>query len=169
MQGEGGIGAIFPAMANAVMALRTLGYPDDHPDFVRGLKAIDDLLVTRGHEAFCQPCVSPIWDTCLSLSALLEAGLTPDHNAVQKATDWLFKEMITLPGDWTYRVPDLEPAGWAFQFENSFYPDLDDTPMVLMSLLRAGTLNEEEYKQKIRQGSKLGHRHAEFGRRLGLL
>jgi squalene-hopene/tetraprenyl-beta-curcumene cyclase len=149
MQGEGGIGAIFPAMTNAVMALRILGYPDDNPDFIRGLKAIDDLLVIRGHESFCQPCVSPIWDTCLSLSALLEAGLTPDHNAVQKATDWLFKELITLPGDWTHRAPDLEPAGWAFQFENSFYPDIDDTPMVLMSLLRAGTLDEEEYKQKI--------------------
>ncbi len=152
MQGEGGIGAIFPAMTNAVMALRSLGYPDDHPDFVRGLKAIDDLLVTRGHEAFCQPCVSPIWDTCLSLSALLEAGLPPDHNSVKKATDWLFKELITLPGDWTYRAPDLEPAGWAFQFENNFYPDVDDSPMVLMSLLRAGALNEDEYKQKIAKG-----------------
>ena len=149
MQGEGGIGAIFPAMANAVMALRTLGYPHDQPDFTRGLKAIDDLLVTRGHEAFCQPCVSPIWDTCLSLSALLESGLPPDHNAVKKATAWLFKKLITRPGDWTHRAPDLEPAGWAFQFENSFYPDIDDTPMVLMSLLRAGALDEEEYKQKI--------------------
>lgn len=149
MQGEGGIGAIFPAMANAVMALRVLGYPDDHPDFVRGLKAIDDLLVIRDHEAHCQPCVSPIWDTCLSLSALLEAGLPPDHEAVKKAVDWLFKKMITTPGDWSLQAPDLEPAGWAFQFENAFYPDIDDTPMVLMALLRAGALDREEYREKI--------------------
>ena len=149
MQGEGGIGAIFPAMANAVMALKTLGYPDDQPDVVRGLKAIDDLLVTRGNETFCQPCVSPIWDTCLSLSAVLEAGLSPDHKAVTSATSWLFEKQIQVSGDWTYRVPDVESAGWAFQFENTFYPDVDDTPMVLMALLRAGALDKKDYKEKI--------------------
>jgi len=149
MKGEGGIGAIFPAMANAVMALKVLGYPDDHPDLARGLKAIDDLLVDHGYEAFCQPCVSPIWDTCLSLSAVLEAGIPPDYPAVHKATDWLFENLIQVPGDWTCRAHDLEPAGWAFQFENTFYPDVDDTPMVVMGLLRAGTLNQEAYREKI--------------------
>ncbi|MBW1779660.1 MAG: squalene--hopene cyclase [Deltaproteobacteria bacterium] len=149
MQGEGGIGAIFPAMANAVMALNILGYPDDHPDVARGLKAIDDLLVDHGHEAFCQPCVSPIWDTCLSLSAVLEAGVPQDHRVVQGAVDWLFKNLIQVPGDWSYRAPDLEPAGWAFQFENTFYPDVDDTPMVIMALLRAGIMTENTHKEKI--------------------
>ncbi len=149
MQGEGGIGAIFPAMANAVMALNTLGYPDDHPDLVRGLNAIDDLLVDHGYEAFCQPCVSPIWDTCLSLSAVLEAGVPPDHKAVQGAVNWLFKNLIQVPGDWTDRAPDLEPAGWAFQFENTFYPDVDDTPMVIMALLRAGVMSKDAHKEKI--------------------
>jgi len=149
--GEGGIGAIFPAMANAVMALRVLGYSDDHPDVVRGLKAIDDLLVDQGTEAFCQPCVSPIWDTCLSLSAVLEAGVPSEGTAVQKAVDWLFENLIQVPGDWAYRARDLEPAGWAFQFENTFYPDVDDTPMVLMALLRAGALNQEAHREKIRK------------------
>ena len=149
MKGEGGLGAIFPAMANAVMALRIMGYPDDHPDMVRGLKAIDDLLVDHGDEAFCQPCVSPIWDTCLSLSAVLEAGVSPEDAAVHKATDWLFQNLIQVPGDWSYRAPNLEPAGWAFQFENTFYPDVDDTPMVLMALLRAGILNQGAHRERI--------------------
>jgi squalene-hopene/tetraprenyl-beta-curcumene cyclase len=151
MQGVGGIGAIFPAMANAVMALRVLGYPDHHPDVVRGLKAIDDLLVDHGEEACCQPCVSPVWDTCLSLSAMLEAGTAPEDEAVQKAIDWLFENQIRVPGDWSYRAPDLEPAGWAFQFENTLYPDVDDTPMVLMALLRAGALNQGAHRENIRK------------------
>jgi squalene-hopene/tetraprenyl-beta-curcumene cyclase len=151
MQGVGGIGGIFPAMANAVMALRVLGYPDDHPDVVRGLKAIDDLLVDHGEEALCQPCVSPVWDTCLSLSAMLEAGAASEDPAIQKAVDWLFENQIQVPGDWSYRAPHLEPAGWAFQFENTLYPDVDDTPMVLMSLLRAGALNDEAHRERIRK------------------
>ena len=149
MRGEGGIGAIFPAMANAVMALKVLGYPDDHPDVVRGIKAIEDMLVDQGDEGYCQPCLSPIWDTCLSLSAVLEGGLSANHKSVQGAVRWLFKQLILEPGDWVYRAPDLEPAGWAFQFENTFYPDVDDTPMVLMALLRAGALEETKYRGKI--------------------
>ena len=149
MRGEGGIGAIFPAMANAVMALKVLGYPDDHPDVVRGIKAIEDMLVDQGDEGYCQPCLSPIWDTCLSLSAVLEGGLAANHKAVQGAVRWLFKQLILEPGDWVYRAPNLEPAGWAFQFENTFYPDVDDTPMVLMALLRAGALEETKYRGKI--------------------
>ncbi len=152
MQGEGGIGAIFPAMANAVMALKVLGYPDDHPDYKRGIKALDDLLITRGNKTFCQPCNSPIWDSSLALSALLESGLSPDHRAVKKCVDWLFAQQIHIKGDWSIRAPDLSPGGWAFQFENALYPDIDDTPMVIMSLLRAGTLNDKEAREKIAKG-----------------
>ena len=147
--GEGGLGAIFPAMANAVMALKVLGYPGDHPDFVRGLQSIEDLLVTHGEETFCQPCVSPIWDTCLSLSALREAGIPSDHKAITDAVDWLFEKLITSRGDWAYRASNLEPAGWAFQFENTYYPDVDDTPMVLMALQRAHALDKAEYRKKV--------------------
>jgi squalene-hopene/tetraprenyl-beta-curcumene cyclase len=149
MKGEGGIGAIFPAMANAVMALKILGYPEDHPDFVRGVKALDDLLVVHGDEAFCQPCVSPVWDTCLSLLALFGAGVSPEHAGVSRAVDWLFKKQIPVPGDWSYWAPDLEPGGWAFQFENTLYPDVDDTPVVLMAILRAGGADREEYRHRI--------------------
>lgn len=185
MQGEGGIGAIFPAMANAVMALKTLGYPEDDPDYVRGVAAIDDLLVKRtqpdenmpdagfftgisnssaapdlfpldrsssardGALTLCQPCNSPIWDTCLSLSALMEAGTPPGHPVADNAMRWLFDRQITAPGDWSKFSPGLEGGGWAFQYENTHYPDLDDTSKVLMSLFRAGALGRQEYQEKI--------------------
>jgi squalene-hopene/tetraprenyl-beta-curcumene cyclase len=148
MRGEGGIGAIFPAMANAVMALKVLGYPEDHPDMVRGLKAIDDLLLTRGDESFCQICLSPVWDTCLSLSAALEAGLPPGDKAIASAVNWLFEQQISARGDWADRAPDLAPGGWAFQFENAFYPDVDDTAKVLIALYRGGILRKDVRKEE---------------------
>jgi squalene-hopene/tetraprenyl-beta-curcumene cyclase len=149
MQGKGGLGAIFPAMANAVMALKTLGYPEDHPDFIRGLKALEDLLVHHEEEDFCQPCVSPVWDSCLALSALLEDGVSPNHEAVTRAVEWLLEQQVFVRGDWSQKAPKLEPGGWAFQFENAFYPDVDDTPAVLMAILRAGGLTKERYKKPI--------------------
>jgi squalene-hopene/tetraprenyl-beta-curcumene cyclase len=152
MQGKGGLGAIFPAMANAVMALKILGYPEDHPDFIRGMKAVDDLLVRHEDEAFCQPCVSPVWDSCLTLSALLEEGVPPDHKAVASAVEWLTEQQILVRGDWSQKLPNVEPGGWAFQFENALYPDVDDTPAVLMAIQRAGGLNHEKYKKGIARG-----------------
>ncbi|GMR04815.1 MAG: squalene--hopene cyclase [Thermodesulfobacteriota bacterium] len=147
--GEGGLGAIFPAMANAVMALKVLGYPEDDPHMARGLKALNGLIIDNGDYALCQPCLSPVWDTCLSLSALHEAGVRRGHRASRDAVKWLFDKQVMVPGDWAVKASNLEPGGWAFQFENSFYPDLDDTAMVLMSLLRAGALEKEEYRERI--------------------
>lgn len=188
MQGSGGIGAIFPAMAYAVMALRVLGCGEDDPDYTRGLQAVDDLLQHRtpressttgtsgacvdsgssaalaidpsvhaaadgmGTSSICQPCNSPIWDTCLSLSALMEAGMPPDHPAVNRAVEWLLSQQIHSPGDWSLKVPDLEGGGWAFQFENTLYPDLDDTSKVIMSLLRGGALENGLYRDRIARG-----------------
>ena len=185
MQGEGGIGAIFPAMANAVMALRALGCPEDDPDYMRCLAAIDELLTHRipGDSALrfdpvtgesgssstapelfpanrmlsarddavtlCQPCNSPVWDTCLSLTALLEAGIPTTCFSVEKAMEWLFDRQIHIPGDWSQSRPGLACGGWAFQYENALYPDVDDTAKVLMSLFRAGALEREEYREKI--------------------
>lgn len=150
--GEGGIGAIFPAMANAVMAFKVLGYSDDDPVMKRAVKALDDLLVDRGSESFCQPCVSPVWDTCLSLSAALESGVPGDHGSISSAVDWLMKNQIFEPGDWSELAPGLEGGGWAFQFENTLYPDLDDTSMVLMALMRAGAHRDEELKERFSRG-----------------
>jgi squalene-hopene/tetraprenyl-beta-curcumene cyclase len=149
MKGEGGIGAIFPAMVNAVMALKALGFAEHHPDLVKGMAALDHLLVRHGDEVFCQPCVSPVWDTCLSLSALLEEGISTDHPSVTSSMDWLFDKQILAQGDWCVGAPNVEPGGWGFQFENSFYPDADDTPAVLMAILRAGCLEDERCRDRI--------------------
>jgi len=149
MQGEGGIGGIYPAMANAVMALKVLGCAPDDPDFARGLNALDELLVDRGDEILCQPCHSPVWDTCLALCAVLEAGLPPDHAAVTAAVDWLFDKQVFVRGDWANRAPNLKPGAWAFQFENSLYPDVDDTAKVVMALLRAGVLDRRDGRDRI--------------------
>ncbi len=189
MQGEGGIGAIFPAMANAIMALKVLGYPQDHPDYLRGVRAIDNLLIDRregtGQELtiylshngkslshatalavetdpelqpqagidnntlLCQPCNSPIWDTCLCLTAMLESGADPKHPQITDSVDWLISRQINVKGDWSDRTPRLEPGGWPFQFENTYYPDLDDTAMVVMALLRAGALKSPDYRTQI--------------------
>ncbi len=149
MQGEGGIGGIFPAMANAVMALKVLGYGPDDPDYARGLKSLDDLLVDRGDEILCQPCHSPVWDTCLALCAVMEAGLPADHAAVTAAVDWLFEKQVFTRGDWARKAPKLAPGAWAFQFENALYPDVDDTAKVVMALLRAGVLDHEDRRDRI--------------------
>jgi squalene-hopene/tetraprenyl-beta-curcumene cyclase len=130
----GGLGGIFPAMANAVLALRLLGYADDHP-LVRGqLKELEALGIEEPERFHVQPCPSPVWDTCLALNALLASGLPSGHPALVKAADWLLDRQNLEPGDWRVSRPHLEPGGWPFQFGNDFYPDLDDTAVVVMGL-----------------------------------
>ena len=140
LNGEDGLGGIFPAMANMVMAFEALGRPRNDPEFVTARKAVDKLLYDRGPDVtYCQPCLSPIWDTCLAAHALLEAGEDPDGPVLQKATDWLLEREITeTVGDWAWRRPGLKPGGWAFQYWNDYYPDVDDTAVVVMALDRAG-------------------------------
>ena len=139
LNGEGGVGAIFPAMANTVMAFETLGYAKDHPDLVVAKAALEKLLVRDGDKAYCQPCVSPVWDTGLAALAVLEAGEEQGGEAVGRAAEWLVSREITdLKGDWAFWRPELEPSGWAFQYVNPHYPDVDDTAVVVMALDRAG-------------------------------
>ncbi len=140
LNGEDGFGGIFPAMSNAVMALDALGRPYDDPEFATARKAVDRLLFDRGPDiTYCQPCLSPIWDTCLAVHAILVAGADPDGPAVQKAIDWLLEREITdTLGDWAWRRPGLQPSGWAFQYWNNHYPDVDDTAVVVMALDRTG-------------------------------
>lgn len=152
MRGEGGIGAIFPAMANACMALKVLGASPEDRDFVRGMQAIEDLVLENPDETYCQPCVSPIWDTCLSLSALTEAGVPPSDIRVRNAVQWLFDKQVFVRGDWADKAPTLDSGGWAFQFENDIYPDIDDTSMVLMALLRARAHEDPVWNRRIAMG-----------------
>jgi squalene-hopene/tetraprenyl-beta-curcumene cyclase len=151
MGGEGGIGGIYPAMANAVTALTLLGYNHTDSDMIRGLKAIDDLVIDEADESYVQPCVSPVWDTCLSISALSEADLNIDHRSFSTAVDWLFDKQVFVRGDWKSKDGDLDCGGWAFQFENDFYPDVDDTCSVVMAMLRIGVQNNPAKLKRIAQ------------------
>ncbi len=138
LNGEDGLGAIYPAMANAVMMYDALGYPPDHPDRAIARRALDKLLVVRSDEAYCQPCVSPVWDTALVAHTLMEAGGKDAVAATRRGLDWLLPlQECEVTGDWADRRPQLRPGGWAFQYRNAHYPDLDDTAVVVMALDRA--------------------------------
>ncbi len=138
LNGEDGLGAIYPAMANSVMMYAALGYPEDHPQRATARKSLDKLLAVHADEAYCQPCVSPIWDTGLACHALLETGDPRAQAQVRKALDWLVpKQVLDVKGDWIARRPDVRPGGWAFQYANPHYPDVDDTAVVAMAMDRA--------------------------------
>jgi squalene-hopene/tetraprenyl-beta-curcumene cyclase len=138
LNGEDGLGAIYPAMANSVMMFDTLGYPENHPLRATARKSIENLLVIKENEAYCQPCVSPVWDTALASHALMEAGVDGADSRVKKALDWLLpRQVLDVKGDWADWKPDVRPGGWAFQYNNAHYPDLDDTAAVVMALDRA--------------------------------
>jgi squalene-hopene/tetraprenyl-beta-curcumene cyclase len=136
LNGVDGLGAIFPAMVNAYEALRLLGYPADHPLCLEAREAIRRLVVERADEAYCQPCVSPIWDTALAVLALEELA-DPPAEPIERALQWLASRQVNdLRGDWAVERPHLEPGGWAFQYGNAYYPDLDDTSMVAWAFQR---------------------------------
>ena len=138
LNGEDGLGAIFPAMVNALEAMVILGYPENHPQRVTAKRALQKLLVVGPASAYCQPCVSPIWDTALACLAMQEAGDESSRDAATRALDWLkTKQLLDEPGDWRVRRPDLPGGGWAFQFANDFYPDLDDTAVVAWAMHQA--------------------------------
>lgn len=138
LNGEDGLGGIFPAMANAVMVMRAMGARPDDPAFRLARQAIRNLLVVCGDSAHCQPCVSPIWDTALAVQALMEAGEPGEAPALRNALDWLAARQVTdVLGDWAERRPGLRAGGWAFQYNNPHYPDVDDTAVAVMTLDRA--------------------------------
>ena len=137
INGEDGLGGIFPAMTNALMMFDCLGYPPDHPDRIAATAAIRKLLVFDGERSYCQPCVSPVWDTALAAHALMEVGETRLTAPIRRALDWLeSKQVLDTLGDWAATRPGLRPGGWAFQYANPHYPDLDDTAAVAMALER---------------------------------
>ena len=145
LNGEDGLGGIYPAMANTVMMFDLLGYEPSHPDAALAWRAVRKLLVVHDDEAYCQPCLSPVWDTGLSGHAAAEAGLAGPTNVtastkdmVDRACQWLLARQITeIRGDWAVRRPDLPPGGWAFQYANDYFPDVDDTAVVGMLLHRS--------------------------------
>ena len=139
LNGEDGLGGIFPAIANTVMAFAALGYVKDHPDLVTAKAALRKLLVLREGVGYCQPCMSPVWDTGLAALALMEAETPRDGANAANAMAWLAeRQVLEVSGDWAWQRPGLRPGGWAFQYNNAHYPDVDDTALVGMALDRAG-------------------------------
>ena len=138
LNGEDGLGAIFPAMVNALEALAVLGYASSDPRRLAAKRSLEKLLVVNASGAYCQPCVSPVWDSALASLALQETGGAAALAASVRALDWLQPlQLVENPGDWRARRPHLAGGGWAFQFSNSHYPDLDDTAVVAWSMHQA--------------------------------
>jgi squalene-hopene/tetraprenyl-beta-curcumene cyclase len=133
MKHSEGLGAIYPPMQYSVMALDVLGYAKDHPVRVEAIRQFDRLMVDDGQTLFFQPCFSPLWDTAIGAFALGEAGVM-NKPAMTKAADWVQSREIRRKGDWSVKRAATEPSGWAFEFENDWYPDIDDTAMVLLAL-----------------------------------
>ncbi len=139
LNGEDGLGAIYPAMANSVMMFDVLGYAEDHPARAIARQSVEKLLIVKEDEAYCQPCVSPVWDTALAAHAMLEAGGDANATRARAALDWLRpRQVLDVDGDWAEERPGVRPGGWAFQYNNAHYPDLDDTAVVVMAMDRAG-------------------------------
>ena len=137
LNGEEGLGAIFPAMANTVMLFDALDYPRDHPEVVTARRAIEKLIVLKRDEAYCQPCVSPVWDTVLAAHALIEVGSERAIAGARRGLMWLApRQVLDTVGDWTAQRPGVRPGGWPFQYANPHYPDLDDTAVVVMAMDR---------------------------------
>src|SRR6516165_108664 len=137
LNSEDGLGGIFPAIANTVMMFDCLGYSADHPNYAAALAATRKLLVLDGERSYCQPCLSPVWDTALICHALMEVGDARLKPAIRHALDWLeTKQVLEHAGDWVATRPGVRAGGWAFQYENPYYPDLDDTAAVALALDR---------------------------------
>jgi squalene-hopene/tetraprenyl-beta-curcumene cyclase len=156
LNGEDGLGAIFPAMVNSVLVYDALGYPRDHPDYRTARGSIEKLLVVKEDRAYCQPCLSPVWDTALTTHALMEAGGREAELGADRALAWLKPlQVLDTVGDWAATRPGIRPGGWAFQYANPHYPDTDDTAVVVMAMDRAlarAPQNGDTYREAIGRG-----------------
>ena len=148
LNGEDGLGAIFPAMVNALEAMLLLGYAHDDPKVVTAKLALKKLVVEKAGSAYCQPCVSPVWDSALAALAMQETGGEAAHAGANRALDWLkTKQLADEPGDWRINRPSLAGGGWPFQFGNGHYPDLDDTAAIAWAMRRSH--EPERYKESL--------------------
>jgi squalene-hopene/tetraprenyl-beta-curcumene cyclase len=142
-----GLGAIYPSMMYLIMALDSLNYATDHPDFLDALAKFENLATETSDRLQFQPCYSPVWDSAICMYALGESGAPGPAGApadgLAKAADWLLAKEVRRKGDWSIKRPDLEPGGWAFEFANESYPDIDDTAMVLLALRHAKASSPE--------------------------
>ncbi len=148
-EATGDWGGIIPAMLNSLLGLRALNYSTTDPIIERGLKAVDNFALQTEDEYWVQPCISPVWDTGLVMRGLVDSGMAPDHPALVKAGDWLIEKQILDYGDWAVKNTSGQPGAWAFEFDNRFYPDVDDTAVVVMALETVKLPNEPLKEQAI--------------------
>jgi squalene-hopene/tetraprenyl-beta-curcumene cyclase len=147
-----GVGAIFPPIIYTIISLRCFGYTDDSPEMRWAVRQLEDLVIEEDSSLRVQPCFSPVWDTALSLIALGDGGVGADDPSIVRAVRWLLDLEVRRPGDWSLSNSALEPGGWFFEYRNGFYPDTDDTAMVLMALSRSGHAHNPEASPAIRRG-----------------
>jgi len=150
---NGSWGGIQPCYLLSTMALKGLGYRNDHPVIKKALAATHELIWDQGDSILFQPCVSPNWDTALAAKALIDSGLAPEHPALRDASKWLIDHQIFKRGDWSIKRPDLEPGGWAFEFFNDWYPDVDDAAVILMVLADSASDDAAACERAISRGA----------------
>ena len=152
-EADGSWGGIQPPWVYSLMALNTLGYSNEHPVIAKGLAGLEKFMIEEDDSVRVQACVSPLWDTCLAMIALLDSGMKPDHPALVEAGRWLVREQILKGGDWQVKAKSVPPGGWAFEFENDTYPDIDDTAEIVMALDRvdfpAGSGNRQAVERAV--------------------
>lgn len=152
MERSEGVAAIYPAMMNSIFALIALGHDANDPLTNREIREFARFEIEEADTIRLQPCVSPIWDTCIAMVALQEAGVEPDHPSLVKATEWILSKQILGGGDWQIKNKDAEPGGWAFEFRNDHYPDVDDTAFILMALQRVKFPDQARLDGAMRRG-----------------
>lgn len=154
MSRGGGLAAIYPAMLNAIMALDSMGYDHDHPSFKNAFDEFMQLMVEEEDRLWFQPCFSPTWDTGMVMAALERSGMPEAHPALQKAAEWLVNQEIQIRGDWQIKNPYGPAGGWAFEYANDYYPDTDDTAMVLMALKDARMKVDQRREASIKRSTE---------------
>ncbi len=154
-EGADGLAAIFPAMLNALIALKVLGYSNSHPEVIRARSELKKLEHETANDVRIEPCFSPVWDTAIVAICLHESGIPENHPALAQAANWLMDREIRFRGDWQYKNPaKVEPSGWVFEFNNKWNPDVDDTAMVLLALRKIPTDNPARRDECFQRGLK---------------
>jgi squalene-hopene/tetraprenyl-beta-curcumene cyclase len=146
-----GLGAIFPSMMNSIIALRCLGYSVDDPQVIRALDEFEKLGIEEGDSFRMQPCKSPLWDTAYALFALGECGIPATDPRLVKCADWILQKQVRNPGDWQVKNRKGQPGGWYFEFNNEFYPDVDDSAMICLALTHVEHPNGRYQRESVQR------------------
>src|SRR3974390_800390 len=151
MEMSDGLGAIYPSIMNSVIALRCLGYSLDDPQVIRAMDEFEKLGIEEETTFRMQPCMSPVWDTAYAIFALGESGVSEIDPRLVQPSEWMLRKQVTRKGDWCVKNPKAAPAGWYFEFNNEFYPDVDDSAMVLLALSKVKTSNESYHDKSVQR------------------